>query len=289
MRRGTRRARDPADARTRDSTHGLARALSGDHVVARTPIAPLLAEPRASATQVSQLLHGHSATVLLREGSWIRVSGGDDYEGWVHEGYVETREDQPGAAWGWDAAGEMSLGCSIRDEQGATLDLPLGALIGRSRLTSGRSLDFAHRRDTFPRESEAVVASAMGLFQGTYYQWGGVSPWGADCSGMVQSTFALHGVRLPRDAWQQASAGEHVDGGMDALKPADLLFFSDRDDGRITHVAMSTGASGIVHAALGRGGYHLERLDGPDEYLRGLAGRFRFARRILGQRSTESG
>lgn len=283
------RAGDAADAGTRDSTHRLARALSIDLVVARTPLAPLVDEPRASATQISQILHGHCAAVLAREGNWLRVRGGDDYEGWIHQGYVEPCDNPTGADWGWNSESEMSLGCSIRDERGVTLDLPLGALIGRARRISGRSLDLAHRRETFPRDAEAVVASAIGLFQGTYYQWGGVSPWGTDCSGLVQSAFALHGVRLPRDAWQQALTGEEVEGGIRAAQPADLLFFSDRDDGRITHVALSTGSSGIVHAALGRGGYCLERLDATDEYSRDLAGRFRFARRVIGSRNPEIG
>lgn len=253
-----------------------------EFVVAKTPLAPLLHEPRASATQISQLLYGHCAKVLVRDGLWLRVAGGDDYEGWVHDGYVSTCDAPADSEWGWSASGEMSLGCSIRDDRGATLDLPLGALIGRAHRVSGRSLDLERRRETFPQGSEAVVASAMGLFQGTYYQWGGISPWGTDCSGLVQSTFALHGIRLPRDAWQQAAAGVHVEGGMDALKPADLLFFSDRDDGHITHVAIATGSSSVVHAALGRGGYCLESLAGPDEYSRGLVGRFRFARRVIG-------
>lgn len=256
--------------------------MSTEFVVARTPLAPLAGEPRASSTQISQILHGHRAAVLARDGKWLRVRGGDDYEGWIHQGYVEPCDSLSGADWGWNSEGEMSLGCSIRDDRGATLDLPLGALIGPARRISGRSLDLAHRRETFPKDAEAVVASAMGLFQGTYYQWGGVSPWGTDCSGLVQSAFALHGVRLPRDAWQQASVGEDVAGGLDAMKPADLLFFSDRDDGRITHVALATGSSSIVHAALGRGGYSLERLDSSDEYSRELAGRFRFARRVIG-------
>ncbi len=256
--------------------------MSGDLVVATTPLAPLVAEPRASATQVSQLLYGHCAVVTTRDGMWIRVTGGDGYEGWIHQGYVETCDGADSAEWGWNASGEMSLGCGIRNEQGTTLDLPLGALIGRAHRISGRSLDLEHRRETFAREPEAIVASAMGLFQGTYYQWGGISPWGTDCSGLVQSTFALHGIKLPRDAWQQAGEGEAVDEGLDGLRPADLLFFSDRDDRRITHVAISTGSSNLVHAALGRGGYSLDRLSGDDDYSRGLAARFLFARRIIG-------
>lgn len=279
---GAQGAGGSTDTATRDSPHRLARALSVDLVVARTPLAPLVDEPRASSTQISQILYGHCAAVLDRDGRWLRVRGGDDYEGWIHQGYVEPSDNPTGADWGWNSDGELSLGCSIRDEHGVTLDLPLGAVVGSARRISGRSLDFTHRRETFSRDAEAVVASAMGLFQGTYYQWGGISPWGTDCSGLVQSTFALHGVRLPRDAWQQASAGEDVEGGLASMKPADLLFFSDREDGRITHVALATGSLTVVHAALGRGGYSLERLDAEDEYSRELAGRFRFARRIIG-------
>lgn len=252
-----------------------------EFIFARTPLAPIMSEPRASATQVSQLLHGHYARVIARDGAWAQVCGGDGYEGWIHEGYTAEGHNPLDAGWGWDAAGELSLGCSVRNEQGDIIDLPLGALIGHARRTSGRSLDLDRRRETFPPQPEAIVASAMGLFQGTYYQWGGISPWGADCSGLVQSSYALHGVKLPRDAWQQAEQGAEVEGGLDGLKPADLLFFSDREDGGITHVAMSTGSSSIVHAALGRGGHCLERLEGPDEYARALVSRFRFARRIL--------
>jgi cell wall-associated NlpC family hydrolase len=98
---------------------------------------------------------------------------------------------------------------------------------------------------------------------------------------MVQSVFALHGVHLLRDAWQQGTQGVPVEGGLEAVKAGDLLFFSDREDGHITHVAMSMGKSKVVHVAIGRGGHSIETLDEPDDYVKGLIGRFRFARRIL--------
>jgi cell wall-associated NlpC family hydrolase len=98
---------------------------------------------------------------------------------------------------------------------------------------------------------------------------------------MVQTVFALHGIKLLRDAWQQATEGVHLESGMDALRPADLLFFSDREDGRITHVAMAVSPRRLVHLAVGRGGHCLESLDRPDDYARGLIARFRFARRIV--------
>ena len=42
------------------------------------------------------------------------------------------------------------------------------------------------------------------------YVWGGLSAYGIDCSGLVHLAFRRHGVRLPRDADDQAGAMEAV-------------------------------------------------------------------------------
>jgi cell wall-associated NlpC family hydrolase len=78
----------------------------------------------------------------------------------------------------------------------------------------------------------------------------------------------------------QAMTGAPVE-SMDDLQPADLLFFSDEPDGKITHVAISLGGMKVVHLALGRGGYAVDTLDGHDEYTSLLLKRYRFGRRIL--------
>ncbi|HEX4934108.1 MAG TPA: hypothetical protein VFV33_13055 [Gemmatimonadaceae bacterium] len=89
-------------------------------------------------------------------------------------------------------------------------------------------------------------------------------------------------MTLPRDAWQQALEG--ADAGTDplGLLPADLLFFSDRPDRKITHVGISLGSAEMAHLALGRGGYRVEKLDDPaDQYVQKLKERFLFGRRYL--------
>jgi cell wall-associated NlpC family hydrolase len=134
----------------------------------------------------------------------------------------------------------------------------------------------------FPRDAEAILRTASRWFEGTSYQWGGVTPWGADCSGLVQTVFGLHGVVLPRDAWMQATAGEDAGRDLDALIPADLLFFSDREDRRISHVGMAVGGGRMAHLALGRGGWAVETLsDVGDPYVKRLRERFVGARRVL--------
>ena len=103
----------------------------------------------------------------------------------MHEGYTEIAEGAECSEWGWDYSGEMSMGGAMRDSRGTTIDLPLGALLRGGKCMSGRSFDLARRREVFPQTPDSIVASATGLYQGTYYQWGGLTPWGADCSGMV--------------------------------------------------------------------------------------------------------
>jgi cell wall-associated NlpC family hydrolase len=75
-----------------------------------------------------------------------------------------------------------------------------------------------------------------------------------------------------------------VDAGQDVgeLRAADLLFFSDRADKRITHVGISLGERRMVHLALGRGGYAVEHLDDRnDPYVDKLRQRFIGARRVI--------
>ena len=274
--------RATSDARQVDQDR-LAGALS-EHVTAIAAIAPMLCEPDVRTTQVSQLLHGHIALVVERKGLWLHIKGADGYPGWVHQGYVVTVPEPvpPLSETGWNDPRPLSLGCTVRDEHNATRKLPVGALVtvGQERV-GGLAMTLAERCESFPSKADSITASAMTYFEGTSYEWGGVTPWGCDCSGLVSSSFHLHGVQVPRDAWMQAMAGAPV-ASMKELQPADLLFFSDEPDGRITHVAISLGGTSVGHLALGRGGYAVDDLASGDEYTSLLMQRFRFARRILG-------
>jgi Bacterial SH3 domain len=86
MRRETTRATPDAEPFDQDR---LAGALT-ESVTAIAAVAPMLCEPDVKTTQVSQLLHGHIAQVVERNGLWLHVKGADAYTGWIHQGYVVT-------------------------------------------------------------------------------------------------------------------------------------------------------------------------------------------------------
>lgn len=263
---------------------GTAPRYQSGRVTARVSIAPLLNGPAVASGQISQLLRGHQADVIDADGDWLRLLCSDGYEGWCHRGYVLADPSHVSTALqsAWRAEQRMSVGCTVRSVSTGELALPLGALLGADEeVVAGLAMNHRARVRYFSPDPESVTTRAVELFHGAPYQWGGVTPWGADCSGFVQTMFALHGTQLPRDAWMQAERGLDVANDLAELQNGDLLFFSDRNDGRPTHVALSLGGAACAHCSLANGGFGVDMLDADDAVATGLRERFRFARRIL--------
>lgn len=246
----------------------------------RTPIAPMYAEPHVTSIQISQRLSGHDVELIEEQDAWYLCRGADDYEGWIHRGFLSPAP--PAAARRSAVLTRVSLGCITALPGGSTRALPLGARLSPAeQVRSGDIIDEPDLPARFPRAAVPITQSAQALFEGASYLWGGITPWGADCSGFAQTIFGLHGVALPRDAWQQSETGSDA-GPLDELQPADLAFFTDREDKRVTHVAIALGKSRLVHLALGRGGFAIENLTRSDDaYVRTLRHRFLKSRRIL--------
>ncbi|HSW13307.1 MAG TPA: C40 family peptidase [Solimonas sp.] len=94
------------------------------------------------------------------------------------------------------------------------------------------------------RIRQTVVVDALGQI-GRPYRYGGSTPDGFDCSGLVQYVYAQSGVKLPRSSRDQSEIGDDID--LDDAQPGDLLFYSF-GGGRIDHVALYLGDGQAVHA-----------------------------------------
>ena len=93
------------------------------------------------------------------------------------------------------------------------------------------------------------VAIRYALAQvGKPYVWGATGPDSYDCSGLVQRSYAMAGVALPRTSREQARVGKAVD--LPDLLPGDLLFwaYNPANLATVHHVAMYLGDGKIVQA-----------------------------------------
>jgi gamma-D-glutamyl-L-lysine dipeptidyl-peptidase len=262
----------------------------------RAPIAPVYRRPTMNSSQVTQYVLGSRVTLLSRRDRFFRVRGEDAHVGWVHRGYIARGEPEWALVWERGEEGEpvVSLGAEVHDQEDRVFArLPWGARVlqqggGRILLPDGRSGHLAAGEvvavdrllDRFPPRGESVIRTAR-RWLGAPYLWGGVTPHGVDCSGLVQSVYWIHGVAMPRDSDMQARVGSEIDpgDGFEKLRAGDLLFFSESR--HVDHVAMSLGGSHIIHASASNGSVDLNDMAGEldvEVFLRGI---FTHARRLL--------
>jgi peptidoglycan DL-endopeptidase CwlO len=79
-------------------------------------------------------------------------------------------------------------------------------------------------------------------YHGIPYVWGGATPSGFDCSGLILYVFAQHGVTLPHYSGYQFLRGEKIP--LSQIQPNDVVFFGSP----VHHVGMYVGGGYFLHA-----------------------------------------
>jgi cell wall-associated NlpC family hydrolase len=118
---------------------------------------------------------------------------------------------------------------------------------GDTLSTSGSSSELVGVVASIP-EASVVPASRYGgvvgiamQYLGVPYVWGGASPGGFDCSGLVVYVYAQVGVSLPHYTGALWNVGTPV--SSDQLEPGDLVFFNG-----LGHVGIYIGGGQFIHA-----------------------------------------
>ena len=106
-----------------------------------------------------------------------------------------------------------------------------------------------------PSARSAAAGAALAMV-GVPYRYGGASPSGFDCSGLVVYSYARAGiVGLPHSSVHLERISRPV--GLHEIEPGDLLFFR-LSKKRTSHVAIYVGDRAFVHAP--SGGKRVERV-----------------------------
>jgi cell wall-associated NlpC family hydrolase len=123
----------------------------------------------------------------------------------------------------------------------STVELVAGSDETASAAVLGHPKPF-HRpaRHAVPTLGERAARFALHEV-GVPYRWGGESPSGFDCSGLVRWSYLRVGIDLPHSSYALYEQGRRVSAGH--LKPGDVLFF----DG-FRHVGLYLGHGRMVHA-----------------------------------------
>lgn len=210
-------------------------------IICMTPAAPLRKEPSHRSEMVSQLLFNETASVIDEETDFIKLRCDyDGYEGWCQRrqlAFINNDIEIKGYTTNF-------ITNIILAER--PVNIGLATPVCDNILQQNYNLDYIKVNDAVNDKAHFIQAIAL-KYLNVPYLWGGKTVFGIDCSGLVQQVFKLAGIKLLRDAYQQATQGETIHFLQEATC-GDLAFF-DNDEGGITHVGILLNDSSIIHAS----------------------------------------
>lgn len=254
----------------------------------------LRAEPQYEASLETQELMGVVVSVLDESGYWLRISTPQPYEAWVTDACVTIMDEA--ALKDYDAAPKYictALYSKVSDAPARNAaqicDLVAGDILRMRTLSGGKAMkkggylgvtlpdgrhgwveksalepytDWKEGKDAMDagQKRKAVTAWPLGVM-GVPYLWGGMTPKGMDCSGMVRMSYLMAGINLPRNCSQIVRLGQEISFStstdaagntvwdLSNLLPGDLVFFGSAK-GRVSHIGIYLGDGRFVHSSM---------------------------------------
>ena len=230
-------------------------------------IIPVRREPSEKSEMITQILFGERFEVFENFMGWNRVVlEYDGYEGWIDNKMITPLLDR---VYDKISSSPMAISTDI-------MSLVRSMNANNHMIVAGSSLPcwrhykrgFSIGSETFsmngtfqyhtPVNIRKFIAQQALMYFNAPYLWGGRSPFGIDCSGLVQVIYKMAGIRLPRDAREQVNVGIPLT-FVEETQPGDLVFFDD-EEGNIVHVGIIWERNKMIHAS-GK-----VRIDNVDQY-----------------------
>jgi cell wall-associated NlpC family hydrolase len=167
-----------------------------------------------------------------------------------------------------DKAGVHHGGGSPAAEHLASADVAQTAPPPAPAAAPDAVVDAAAAMDHAQLDAGQHVVHIASKYIGTPYVWGGSSPGGFDCSGLVQYCYKQIGVHLDRTTWDQVKEGHAVQWGH--FQPGDLIFSNFEGPGAgATHVVIYAGHGQVIAAPHTGGHVEYESVDVFKPYFMG--------------------
>jgi gamma-D-glutamyl-L-lysine dipeptidyl-peptidase len=217
-------------------------------------IVPIREENSHKSELVSQLLYGDCFKINSEKKDWLQITTlHDNYSGWIDKKQMRIiSQNEAENISGPNAKYCTQLVDYIEAEDHSLTTVVMGSNVAAATLLNQT---FKGKAVKGTQDKTNLIKTAS-LYLNAPYLWGGKTPLGIDCSGLVQMIYKMNGYSLPRDASQQVHLGETLS-FIDESEAGDLAFFDDRE-GNIVHVGILLENHYIIHA---HGKVRIDRID----------------------------
>lgn len=252
-------------------------------------VADLWTEPRAESERTNQALWCELVRIGERQNGFVECRLEDGYRGWLDSRFLTSITRSEFEAYRRKPRAVVVSKTTAIGPVDPTGNLPHFAFFGTRLVVSLKGSDLIGLlpggtrvrlksagvtpipENIGPGQLASIVTTAR-RFLGTPYLWGGITPFGYDCSGMIQFLLRRFGVDLPRDTKEMIAVGRKVDRA--SITRGDLLFFE-------RHVALSLDADRFIHSSRAGAGVRINSLTpGAPDYRADLDTTFQLARRL---------
>ncbi len=240
------------------------------HAIVTQPICPLMSRPARQCERADEALAGMVVEVLEETvPGWYQVRTPYRYEGYAPAEALLFGESYVRRWMGLPKRVVLKGICDVLSGP-AVACFPLATLtrgailspVGEPNADGWQRVELPDGREGYTKCSflgeyyekprfddpealrRAVVETAL-TYQGAHYRWGGKTPMGIDCSGLVSMSYLLNGVVIYRDAAIVEGFPVH-EIPRSEMRPGDLLFFPG-------HVAMYLGEGKFLHSTAHNG------------------------------------